>query len=108
MSTEILLKTPGGKLGVALESDGTTATLSDHQTGATLALANAGLIVTAGDAVNDLTEDSGVIGGTNDGDMPDLATPDADINAAAIREIATTVNALLASLRAAGLIEAGD
>ena len=41
-----------------------------------------------------LTENSSTIGGTNDGDLPDLSSPDATINAAAIRELATAVNTL--------------
>jgi len=47
-----------------------------------------------------LTEDSGAIGGTNDGDIPALGSPDAATNAAAIREVATTVNTLVAKLNA--------
>jgi len=101
MSSEILLKNPGGKLGVAVNTDGSTVTLKDHQTGATLAQGNP---AAAGAAVADLTENSGAIGGTNDGDLPDLSSPDAAGNAAAVRELATTVNGLLASLRAAGFI----
>ena len=58
----------------------------------------------AGTAVADLTEDSGAIGGTNDGDIPDLTTPSAALNTAAVRELATTVNALLAALRTAGIL----
>lgn len=58
-----------------------------------------------------LTENSGAIGGTNDGDLPDLSSPDATINAAAVRELATAVNtlttklnAVLAALEGAGIL----
>lgn len=47
-----------------------------------------------------LTENSGAIGGTNDGDLPDLTTPDAAGNAAAVRELATAVNTLTTKLNA--------
>lgn len=57
-------------------------------------------------AVALLTENSGVIGGTNDGDLPDLSSPDAATNAAAIREVAAKVNAIQASLVASGLLAA--
>ncbi|MDF1666381.1 MAG: hypothetical protein P1V97_31825 [Planctomycetota bacterium] len=42
-----------------------------------------------------LTENGGAIGGTNDGDLPDLSSPDAATNAAAIREIAIALNKLV-------------
>ncbi|MEZ4714297.1 MAG: hypothetical protein R3A44_44365 [Caldilineaceae bacterium] len=67
---------------------------------------NGGTITNAGtqasniaDAVA-LTENSGAIGGTNDGDLPDLSSPDAAGNAAAIRELATAVNTLTTKLNA--------
>lgn len=51
-----------------------------------------------------LTEDSGAIGGTNDGDLPDLSGSPAGTDAAiitaliaAVRELATRVNALTGS-----------
>ncbi len=47
-----------------------------------------------------LTENSGAIGGTNNGDLPDLSSPDASINAAAVRELATAVNTLTTKLNA--------
>jgi hypothetical protein len=65
---------------------------------------DSGITITEGSAVADLTEDGGAIGGTNDGDIPDLTTPSAALNTAAVRELATTVNTLLASLREAGII----
>lgn len=57
-------------------------------------------------AVAALTENAGPIGGTNDGDLPDLTSPDAATNAAAIRELAAKVNALQAALVASGLLAA--
>ncbi len=51
-----------------------------------------------------LTEAAGAIGGTNDGDIPSLASPDTTKLTAAVRELATMVNALVAdnsALRAA-------
>lgn len=57
-------------------------------------------------AVPALTENSGAIGGTNDGDLPDLSSPDAATNAAAIREVAAKLNALQAALVASGLLAA--
>ena len=42
-----------------------------------------------------LTENADAIGGTNDGDLPDLTTPDANVNAAAVREVATAVNGVV-------------
>lgn len=55
-------------------------------------------------AVADLTENSGAIGGTNDGDLPDLSTPSAALNAEAVREVADKLNDLMATLRTAGLL----
>ncbi|MGX1496885.1 hypothetical protein ACSSV1_001921 [Labrenzia sp. MBR-25] len=57
-------------------------------------------------AVAALTENAGAIGGTNDGDLPDLSSPDAATNAAAIREVAAKLNALQAALVASGLLAA--
>jgi len=47
-----------------------------------------------------LTENGGAIGGTNNGDLPDLASPDATSNAAAVREVAAKVNTLVTKLNA--------
>jgi hypothetical protein len=57
-------------------------------------------------AIAALTENAGAIGGTNDGDLPDLSSPDAATNAAAIREVAAKLNALQAALVASGLLAA--
>jgi hypothetical protein len=45
-----------------------------------------------------LTEGGTVIGGTNDGDLPDLASPDDTKLTAAVRELATKINALRTAL----------
>lgn len=74
-------------------------------------LTNAGTQAsTIADAVA-LTENSGAIGGTNDGDLPDLTSADAAANAAAVRECATAINtlttklnAVLAALEGAGIV----
>lgn len=55
-------------------------------------------------AIDDLTENSGAIGGTNDGDLPDLSSPDAAGNAAAARELATRINEIQAALVATGVL----
>jgi len=52
----------------------------------------------------ELTEAAGAIGGSNDGDIPDLSTPTAALCAAGVRELAVMVNKLVAdniALRAA-------
>lgn len=61
--------------------------------------------------VADLTENSGAIGGTNDGDLPDLSGSPAGTDAAfvtaliaAVRELAADNNALKAALRNAGVM----
>lgn len=45
-----------------------------------------------------LTENAGAIGGTNDGNLPDLSAADATL-AAAIREVATKINELITRLK---------
>lgn len=58
-------------------------------------------------AIADLTENSGAIGGTNDGDLPALVDPAGDAGAsviAGIRENAAKINAILAALRAHGTL----
>ncbi|MCC4243422.1 hypothetical protein [Stappia indica] len=57
-------------------------------------------------AVAALTENAGAIGGTNDGDLPDLSSADAATNAAAIREVAAKLNEIRAALVASGLLAA--
>ena len=94
--SDFLLKNPGGSDGVVVSSDGTTVAFKDRMTGTTM--------LGQGAAVASLTEDGGAVGDTNDGDLPDLTTPDAAGNAAAVREVATKLNGLLTALRAAGVI----
>lgn len=85
-------------------------------TGAEIRL-NGGTITNAGTQASTiadataLTENSGAIGGTNDGNLPDLSSADAAANAAAVREVATAVNtlttklnAILAALEGAGIL----
>lgn len=48
--------------------------------------------------VASLTENAGAIGGTNDGNLPDLSAADATL-AAAIREVATKLNELITRLK---------
>lgn len=57
-----------------------------------------------GTVIADLTEDGGAIGGTSDGDLPDLTTPSAAANTASVRELATRINALQAELRTMGVL----
>ena len=57
-----------------------------------------------GTVIADLTENSGAIGGTSDGDLPDLTTPSAAANTASVRELATRINALQAELRTMGVL----
>jgi hypothetical protein len=54
--------------------------------------------------IADLTENSGAIGGTNDGDLPDLTTPSAALNTAAVRELAVRINEIQAELRTMGVL----
>lgn len=54
-----------------------------------------------------LTENSGAIGGTNDGNLPALVDPNGDAGAsviAAIRENATAINNILTALKNAKLM----
>jgi hypothetical protein len=119
MAREIVLQNPGAPDGIVVVIDGaavsfkklsdgtaitpataTAATSATSATSATAAAAISGVETT----VADLTENAGAIGGTNDGDIPDLSSADAAANAAAVRELATTVNAILAALRDVGVI----
>lgn len=100
MADEFILKNAGSADSVKITAGATTIAFSRASSGAALATS----AFSEGTAVADLTENSGAIGGTNDGDLPDLTTPGAAANTAAVRELATTVNALLASLRASGII----
>jgi uncharacterized protein (DUF58 family) len=98
----IELRNPGAKEGVIIDFDGTNVSFllaSDESELVTLA-ASSGAVT----AIADLTENSGAIGGTNDGDLPDLTTPSAALNAAAARELATRVNEIQAALRTVGIL----
>uniref|UniRef100_UPI003BA880C1 hypothetical protein n=1 Tax=Stappia sp. TaxID=1870903 RepID=UPI003BA880C1 len=88
--------TPSVRVYVVTASSSSTVTISRETSAVT------------GDqtAVAALTENAGAIGGTNDGDLPDLSSPDAATNAAAIRELAAVVNAIIAALVASGLLSA--
>ena len=100
MSDVFTLKNAGAADSVQIIAGATTVGFSRASTGATLAPT----AFIEGGAVADLTEAAGAIGGTNDGDIPDLTTPGAAANTAAVRELATTINTLLAELRTAGII----
>jgi hypothetical protein len=96
------LRNPGAADGLLLTTDESTVSFNLLSTGAelvTLAKASG-----ASAAIAALTENSGAIGGTNDGDLPDLTTPSAAGNTAAVRELATHVNNILAALRVAKII----
>ena len=100
---EIELRNPGASEGLVVRFDGTNVSfllMSDRTELVTLA-AESGAVT----AIADLTENSGAIGGTNDGDLPDLTTPAADINTASVRENATRINEILAVLRTVGVLK---
>lgn len=96
------LRNPGGAVSVSVVFDGTKVSFINSATGAeVLSLAKASG-ATAAEAT--LTENAGAIGGTNDGDLPSLASPTAALACEAVREVAAKVNAILAKLRTAGII----
>jgi hypothetical protein len=100
---EIELRNAGAKEGLIVQFDGTNVSfllMSDRSELVTLN-AESGAVT----AIADLTEGSGAIGGTNDGDLPDLASPDAAKNTAAVREVAVRVNELQAALRTVGVLK---
>jgi hypothetical protein len=99
---QIILRNPGAREGVVIDFDGTNVSfslMSDGSELVTLAAASG-----AAAAIADLTEDGGAIGGTSDGDLPDLTTPSAALNTASVRELAERVNEIQAVLRTAGII----
>jgi hypothetical protein len=112
MSRSVTIRNPGANDGIVLTFDGSTVTFANESDGSAMPVANA----TAADAaavasllagfieIDDLTEASGDIGGTSDGDLPDLSSPDATKNAAAVRELAEIINTILANLRLQGVI----
>ena len=103
MSREIVLLNPGATEGLVIRFDGTNVSfllMSDESELVTLA-AESGAVT----AVADLTEGAGAIGGTNDGDLPDLSSPDAAKNTASVRERATRINEIQAALRTVGVLK---
>jgi len=102
MARQIVLRNDGASEGLIINFDGTNVSfllMSDESELVTLAAASG-----AAAAIDDLTEDGGDIGGTSDGDLPDLTTPGAAVNTASVRELAEAVNAILAVLRTTGII----
>jgi len=102
MAREIELRNPGAKEGIIVQFDGTNVSfllMSDRSELVTLA-AESGAVT----AIADLTEDGGDIGGTNDGDLPDLTTAGAQVNTDSVRELAVRVNAIQAALREVGVL----
>lgn len=102
MARELILKNPGAKEGLVIVFDGTNVSFKLMSDGSELVSLAAASGATA--AIADLTENSGAIGGTNDGDLPDLSSPSAALNAAAARELATRVNEIQAALRTVGIL----
>lgn len=102
MARQIVLHNLGAKEGLIVEFDGTNVSfklMSDESELVTLAAASG-----ASSAIADLTENSGAIGGTSDGDLPDLTTPSAAANTASVRELAVRINEIQAALRTAGIL----
>ena len=100
---EIELRNLGAGEGLVVRFDGANVSfllMSDRTELVTLA-AESGAVT----AIADLTEGAGAIGGTNDGDLPDLSSPDAAKNAAAVRELATRTNEIQAALRTVGVLK---
>ena len=103
MSRSVTIRNPGANDGIVLTFNGSNVTFSLESDGSEVVVLSASALT--GSAVVDvLTENSGAIGGTNDGDIPDLTTPDAAGNAAAVRELATTVNAIVSALQGLGVV----
>jgi hypothetical protein len=102
MAREIELRNPGAVEGLVVQFVGSNVSFllaSDRSELVTLSAASGAV-----SAIADLTEDGGAIGGTSDGDLPDLSTPGAVVNTAAVREVAERVNALQAALRTVGVL----
>ena len=103
MARVIELHNPGASEGLIVTFDGTNVSFSLMSDGTELvALAAESGAVTA---IADLTENSGAIGGTNDGDLPDMSTPTAANAVESCRELATRVNAIQAALRTVGILK---
>lgn len=104
MAREIELRNPGASEGVIVQIDdsGDLSFLLMSNRSELVTLTAASGAVTA---IADLTEDGGDIGGTSDGDLPDLSTPGAVVNTAAVRELAERVNEIQAVLRTVGVLK---
>lgn len=103
MAREIELRNLGAKEGIIVQFDGTNVSfllMSDRSELVTLA-AESGAVT----AIADLTENSGAIGGTNDGDLPDLTTAGAQVNTDSVRELAVRINEIQAALRTVGVLK---
>ncbi len=103
MGREIELRNLGASEGLVVQFDGTNVSFllaSDRTELVTLA-AESGAVT----AIADLTENAGAIGGTNDGNLPDLTTPGTTVNTASVRENATRINEILAVLRTVGVLK---
>jgi hypothetical protein len=100
MARQWVLRNPGASDGLILELDdsGNVSFKLASDESAVPALVGGTTVI------GDLTEDSGAIGGTNDGDLPDLSTPGAAVNTASVRENATRINEILAVLRTTGVL----
>ncbi len=102
MARQIVLHNPGSPEGLIVEFDGSNVSfklMSDETELVTLA-ASSGAVT----ALADLTEDGGAIGGTSDGDLPDLTTPGTTVNTASVQELATRINEIQAALRTTGIL----
>ena len=99
MARQFVLRNPGSDEGLIIELDGSVVSfkLMSDETGVSASVGGSTVI----DA---LTENSGAIGGTNDGDLPDLTTPSAAGNTAAVRELAVRINEIQTALAAVGVL----
>jgi hypothetical protein len=100
MARQWVLRNPGASEGLVIELDDSgniSFKLASDES-------SVPALIGGSTTIADLTENSGAIGGTNDGDLPDLTTPSAALNAASVRELATRVNEIQAALRATGVL----
>jgi hypothetical protein len=100
MARQWVLRNPGASEGLVIELDDSgniSFKLASDESSVPALIGGSTVIA-------DLTENSGAIGGTNDGDLPDLTTPSAALNAESVRELATRVNEIQAALRATGVL----
>lgn len=100
MARQWVLRNPGASEGLVIELDDSgniSFKLASDESSVPALIGGSTVIA-------DLTENSGAIGGTNDGDLPDLTTPSAALNAESVRELATRVNELQAAMRTTGVL----